>query len=246
MKKKVEPKPTKVSKHYAPYTFQQKSINLHPLTGQPTMNIKQYAPHSYVMGHTSHVPDMPESPVPLHSQTYHPLQSSANSMTSVSCSEFGSFFQSDSFGGDGLSTDGMEIYDPNNNNHFEEPVISHVASHQQFVNNNREKIVKSAPASFPGKGRNVAIADFEKVRVDETSPDAQKLKTIEDDQDFQWLMDSAYAAIESQPPSRLPSAIPNKVFIFIILIFGLFGVKYFISHHNIGFVEAAGAQCKHR
>lgn len=216
MKKKVEVKPTKVSRHNAPYTFQQKSISLHPLGGK-TQNIKQYQPNSYVMGHTSTM-SISSSQNVLQSRTYTPHGGQLNENTSYE-SAYGSTLQEDSVAstmdGGGLSTDGFEIYETDVQFPPEPKPVEDLAA-KQAVNNNRAKMVKSAPAAFPGDGRRMSIADFAKGIAELEKP--VHLQNLEEDADLQWLVvastapsDNTAAAPAQRVGVRAKSALPAMV-----------------------------------
>ncbi len=203
MKKKVEPKPTKVSRHVSPYVFQQKSINLHPLSGKHAHKVTQYQPNTYIMGHTS-VMSLESTPAaPLQSQTYSLAQSASSGYFNNTVSENDSYYSSDAFDGDcGLSTDGLEVYESGNGATLA-PAPEAKLEARQAVNANRGKLVKSAPAAFPGDGRRMSIADFaEAVQANKPS----EMLKLEHDSDLQWLMTSSLAAAEEKPAQRARSA----------------------------------------
>jgi hypothetical protein len=221
MKKKVEPKPTKVSRHNAPYTFQQRSINLHPLSGLGAQNVKQYQPNSYIMGHSSVLSMSASQPI-FQSRTYTPHGGVFENSATTSGYES---LQTDSVGsnGDGgLSTDGHEIYDIENG-FVPEPMPDETElAAKQAVNNNRTKMVKSAPAKFPSDGRRISIADFAKEVVELDKP--AHLQNLEDDADLQWLMSATPSPLDTTMPlpTRARSAHPTMVSELTVLMIPIF------------------------
>lgn len=221
MKKKVEPKPTKVSKHHVPYMFQQKSVNLHPLTGMSTQGVRQYQPSSYVMGHSSVLSTSASQPV-LQSQTYTPhTHGGVLDMGTVRSDRASSFQTADSFGSmgeGGLSTDGQAVYEIDHSFVSPEPQpVPNPAelAAKQAVNNNRAAAVKSAPASFSGDGSRITITGFS-TAVGATAAAPPQYQHLEDDTDFQWLMASGPTAAIGQEakghsPGRARSALPTMV-----------------------------------
>lgn len=234
MKKKIEPKPTKVSRHHAPYVFQQKSVNLHPLSGGSAQHVTQYQPNTYVMGHVSKIPDGGQSVVSQQTERTRTPHGGIYVTANESIS-YGSDFESshrsgsfDSFGG-GLSTDGMEIYDASiaaaplaPARPEPQPSLDEL----QAVNNNRPKIVKSAPASFPGDGRRMSISDFAKSVQEMEKP--KHLQNLDEDADLQWLMASStvpnlQTVATNKSPARAKSAHPALVC--HIILFKLFSSR---------------------
>ena len=191
MRKKVEPKPTKISRHKTPYVFQNKAVNLHPLSGHDAPPVTKYQPNTYLMGHTVDMGMEEDQNERLMSQTLpsHQLQSSSQSLQE----------DDDQFSlGNGLSTDGMGVYEPQQS-YMHEPYANDLML-RQAVNHDRNHKVKSAPASLQVNNSHHNVANFKQDRVqNNASPIA--VDSTEEDEVFQWLL--------SEPSSRAHSAKPT-------------------------------------
>lgn len=203
MKKKTVPKPTKVSKHHAPYVFQSQSANLHPLATKP-QNVTPYQPQTSVVNHVSTNPS-----ATWHSNNAVHVAESDHFRTVVTPpqSDDGfSFKSSNNFEfTDGLSTDGFEVYDARNQ-----------LAQQSFyddgndANRFREQNVRSAPAAFPGSHQLRPIyTNSSTIFEDDNSSQqsAHRVQILErqaDDEDLTWIFNTVHTS--QQRPKPVPQS----------------------------------------